>query len=73
MLFQLHDLLNDDLKEITEDGEKADHDFDRVRHPQTCDYSDDSDKVLEIDVSKIIGSATGGVCTLTKQLVYKKK
>ena len=49
-----------------DDGEKPDHDFDRVRHPQTCDYSDDSDKVLEIDVSKIIGSATGGVCTLTK-------
>ena len=63
MIFQLHDKLNDQVP--LEDGEKADHDFDVVNHPQSCDYSDDSDKVLEIDVSKIIGSATGGVRILT--------
>jgi hypothetical protein len=37
ILFQLHDLLN---KQIPDDeGEKADHDFDLIRHDSKCDYT----------------------------------
>ena len=50
-----------------DDGEKADHDFDVVTHGD-CNYKDDG-RGLQIDVEKIVGSATDGVCIL--HLYYK--
>jgi hypothetical protein len=54
----LHELLNKQIPE--DDGEKADHDFDLIRHDKNCDYSD-SEKGIQIDVDKIIGSTQGEV------------
>ena len=51
-----------------EDEEKADHDFDVVTHVD-CNYKDDG-RGLQIDVEKIIGGATDGVCIL--HFNYKK-
>ena len=56
----MHELLNDQVK--MDDGELADHDFDVVRH-DGCNYKDDG-KGLQIDVEKIVGDATDGVCEL---------
>jgi hypothetical protein len=54
----LHELLNKQIPD--DDGEKADHDFDLIRHDKNCDYSD-SEKGIQIDVDKIIGSTQGEV------------
>ena len=56
--FQMHELLNKQIPD--DDGEKADHDFDLIRHDKNCDYSD-SEKGIQIDVDKIIGSTQGEV------------
>ena len=60
IIFQLHELLNEDVP--MDDGEKADHDFDVVSQ-KGCDYTD-SGKGLQIDVEKIIGKTTDGVCIM---------
>ena len=56
------------IKVAMDDGEKADHDFDVVTH-DGCNYKDDG-KGLQIDVEKIVGVATDGVCIL--QSYYKR-
>ena len=56
----MHEVLNEQIPD--DDGEKADHDFDLIRHDDKCDYSD-SDKGIKIDVDKIIGSTQGEVRT----------
>ncbi len=43
-----------------DDDEKADHDFDFIKHDKSCDYSD-SEKGIQINVDKIIGSTQGEV------------
>ena len=55
----MHEVLNKQIPD--DDGEKADHDFDFIRHDKNCDYSD-SEKGIQINVDKIIGSTQGEVC-----------
>ena len=53
---QLHNIVNKAIGFDDDDDLKPDHDFDRVDHSD-CNYADDG-KGLQIDVDKILGSAT---------------
>ena len=65
----MHELLNKQIPD--DDGEKADHDFDLIRHDKNCDYSD-SEKGIQIDVDKIIGSTQGEVPVWSQNFLKQK-
>ena len=70
LCLQLHELLNEQVPD--DDDEKADHDFDLIKHDSKCDYSD-SEKGIQIDVDKIIGSTQGEVWRTFKNEVWMVK